>query len=74
LAKVAPGQLLALVSDDLEARSGAIGYLDAAMLHQGSVYSATAPFITIAMLLGDPRTAVPVADSWAGPCRAWESA
>lgn len=59
----APGQLLALVSDDLEARSGAVGYLDAAMLHQGSVYSATAPFITIvAMLLGDPRTAVPVAD------------
>ena len=58
----APGQLLALVSDDPEARSGAVGYLDAAMLHQGSLYSATAPFITIvAMLIGDPRTAVTVA-------------
>lgn len=59
----APRQLLALVGDDPEARSGAVGYLDTAMLHQGSVYSATAPFIRIvAMLLGDPRTTVPVAD------------
>jgi hypothetical protein len=59
----APGQLLALAGDDPEARSGAVGYLDAAMLHQGSVYSATAPFIKIvAMLLAYPRTAVPVAD------------
>ena len=59
----APGHLLALIGDDTEARSGAVGYLDAAMLHQGSVYSATAPFITIvATLLGDPGTAVPVAD------------
>ena len=59
----APGQLLALAGDDPEARSGAVGYLDAAVLHQGSVYSATAPVIKIvAMLLADPRTAVPVAD------------
>jgi hypothetical protein len=59
----APGQLLALVGDDPEARSRAVGYLDAAILHQGSLCSATAPFITIvAMLIGDPRTAVPVAD------------
>jgi hypothetical protein len=59
----APEQLLALVGDDLEARSGAVGYLDAAMLHQGSVYSGTAPFIRIvAMLAGDSRTALPVAD------------
>ena len=59
----APGQLLALVGDDPEARSDAVGYLDAAMLHQGSVYSATEPFIRIvATLLADPRTAVPVAD------------
>lgn len=58
----APGQLLALAGDDPEARSAAVGYLDAAMLHQGSVYSATAPFIKIvAMLLADPRTAAPVA-------------
>jgi hypothetical protein len=33
------------------------------MLHQGSVYSGTAPFIRIvAMLLGNPRTVAPVAD------------
>ncbi|HET9971726.1 MAG TPA: hypothetical protein VFQ68_26060 [Streptosporangiaceae bacterium] len=59
----APGQLLALAGDDPEGRSGAVGYLDAAMLHQGSVFSATAPFIKIAaMLLAGPGTAVPVAD------------
>jgi hypothetical protein len=41
----------------------AVGYLDAAMLHPGGVFSATAPFIKIvAMLLADPGTAVPVAD------------
>jgi hypothetical protein len=59
----APRQLLALVGDDPQARSRAVGYLDAAMLHQGSVYSATAPFIRlVAGLVADPRTAVPVAD------------
>jgi hypothetical protein len=59
----APEQLLALVGDDLEARSRAVAYLDAAMLHQGTVYSATAPFIKIvAGLVADPRTAAPVAD------------
>lgn len=59
----APGQLQALVGDDPRARSRAVGYLDAAMLHQGSVGSATAPFIRIvAGLVADPRTAVPVAD------------
>lgn len=59
----APGQLLVLAGEDLEARNGAVGYLDAAMLHQGNVYSGTAQFIRIvAMLLGDPRTVAPVAD------------
>lgn len=59
----APGQLQALVGDDPRARSRAVGYLDAAMLHQGSVYSATAPFIRIvAGLVADPRTATSVAD------------
>jgi hypothetical protein len=59
----APARLLALVGDDPRARADAVGYLDAAMLHQGSVYSATGPFVRIvAGLLGDPRTAVPVAD------------
>lgn len=59
----APRQLLALVSDDAQAQSRAVGYLDAAMLHQGSVYSATAPFVRlVAGLVTDPRTAVPVAD------------
>jgi hypothetical protein len=58
----APGQLLALGGDDPQARGQAVGYLDAAMLHQGSVCSATGPFMRIvAGLLADPRTAVPVA-------------
>lgn len=59
----APAQVFALVGDDPEARSDAVGYLDAAMLHQGSVYSATGPFVRIvAGLLADPRTDVSVAD------------
>jgi hypothetical protein len=54
----APRQLLALAGDDPQARSRAVGYLDAAMLHQGSVYSATAPFIrVVAGLVTDPGTA-----------------
>ncbi|MFB9830643.1 HEAT repeat domain-containing protein [Actinoallomurus acaciae] len=59
----APARLLALVGDDPEARSDAVEYLDAAMLHQGSVCSATGPFVRIvAGLLADPRTDVSVAD------------
>lgn len=59
----APGQLLALVGDDPETRGRTVGYLDAAMLHQGTICSATAPFIKIvAGLVTDPRSAVPVAD------------
>jgi len=59
----APRHLHALVGDDSQSKSRAVGYLDAAMLHQGSVFSATAPFIGIvAMLLGDPRTDVSVED------------
>jgi hypothetical protein len=59
----APGQLLALIGDDSQAQSRAVGYLDAAMLHQGSVFSATAPFIRlVAAVLADPATAVTVED------------
>lgn len=59
----APRQLLALVADDPEAQSAAVGYLDAAMLHQGSVYSATGPFIRfVAATLADPATDVVVED------------
>ncbi|SDI96326.1 hypothetical protein SAMN05421869_10839 [Nonomuraea jiangxiensis] len=55
----APFHLLALVvGEDAGARGAAVGYLDAAMLHQGSVYSASGPFIRIvAGLLADHRTA-----------------
>ncbi|NRQ36837.1 hypothetical protein HII36_34110 [Nonomuraea sp. NN258] len=53
----APGQVLALVGDDPRAQSDAVGYLDAAMLHQGSVYSATGPFVRfVARALADPAT------------------
>ncbi|MGW2939570.1 hypothetical protein ACWDA7_49655 [Streptomyces sp. NPDC001156] len=59
----APGQLLALIGDDSQAQSRAVGYLDAAMLHQGSVFSATGPFIRlVAAVLADPATAVVVDD------------
>lgn len=67
----APGQLLALVGDDPDAQSDAVGYLDAAMLHQGSVFSATGPFVRfVAAALADPATDTVVADvlPWdAGP-------
>jgi hypothetical protein len=59
----APEQLLALVGDDPEAQSAAVGYLDGAMLHQGSVCSATGPFIRfVAAALADPATDVVVED------------
>jgi len=67
----APAQILALVGDDPRAQSDAVGYLDAAMLHQGSVYSATGPFVSlVAAVLNDPATDVAVEDvlPWdAGP-------
>src|SRR6266536_1870914 len=58
-----PFHLLALVGDDASARSEAVGYLDAAILHQGTPCSATAPAArVVARLLSDPRTAELVED------------
>lgn len=57
----APFHLLALLGDDSQARSAAVGYLDSAVLHQGTIYSATAPVArVVAAMLDDPRTAEPV--------------
>jgi hypothetical protein len=57
----APFQLLALLSEDIEARSGAVAYLDVAILHQGTVYPATGPVArVVAAMLDDPRTTAPV--------------
>ncbi|WP_330256617.1 hypothetical protein OG874_19865 [Nocardia sp. NBC_00565] len=59
----APAHLRALIDGDAEACADAVGYLDAALLHQGSVYSATAPFVAIvAELLPRPHTAMTVED------------
>jgi hypothetical protein len=58
-----PFHLLALVGDDAAARSQAMGHLDAAILHQGTPCSATAPAArVVARLLSDPRTAELVED------------
>lgn len=57
----APFQLLALLSGDLETRSAAAGYLDVAILHQGSICPATGPVaLVVAAMLDDPRTLEPV--------------
>ncbi|MFX0580720.1 HEAT repeat domain-containing protein [Nocardia nepalensis] len=59
----APAHLRALIDGDAEACVDAVGYLDAALLHQGSVYSATAPFVAIvAQLLSRPHTAMTIED------------
>ncbi|MFD4671240.1 HEAT repeat domain-containing protein [Lentzea sp. NPDC058450] len=56
----APRPLLDLLSEDEEACGNALGYLDAAVLHQGSVYSSTAPAAEyVASILGDPRVSLP---------------
>lgn len=55
----APDALLALLSEDPESCGAALGYLDAAVLHQGSIYPVTAPAARfIAGILGDERTLV----------------
>ncbi|GAA4609100.1 hypothetical protein BJY16_007163 [Actinoplanes octamycinicus] len=71
-----PGRLLHLLSEDPERCGDALAYLHSAVLHQGSVYSATAPAAEfVAAILADPRTSVRCAsalpwDSRSRPVRA----
>lgn len=56
----APEQLLNLLSENAEACGNALAYLDAAVLHQYTVYSSTAPAVRfVAAILDDPRVLVP---------------
>ncbi|MER7132810.1 hypothetical protein [Streptosporangium saharense] len=53
-----PGHLEALVGDDDRAREEAVDHLWAAVIHQGTPWSATPPAaLVVAGLLSDPRTA-----------------
>jgi hypothetical protein len=55
----APGELARLLGEDAESCGAALAYLDAAILHQGSIYSATAPAaVFVAGILDHPRTLV----------------
>lgn len=56
-----PAQLVALLDAGQGVRSRALDHLDHAVLHQCTLYSATAPAaLYVAGILTDPRTAVPV--------------
>jgi hypothetical protein len=55
----APYALLDLLSEDPEKCGSSLGYLDAAVLHQGTFYPVTAPAaLFVAGILDDPRTMV----------------
>ncbi|MEV6813131.1 hypothetical protein [Micromonospora sp. NPDC051296] len=55
-----PDQLMLLLSGDAALCGEALAYLDGAVLHQGTIYSATAPAaLFVAGILDDPRTLVP---------------
>lgn len=54
-----PQALLALLSEDADLCADVLGYLDSAVLHQGSLYPATAPAaVFVAGILDDPRTMI----------------
>src|SRR6185369_6159935 len=54
-----PARLLRLLSQAPEAAGAALAELDAFVLHQGTIYSCTAPAATfVAAILADPRTAI----------------
>ncbi|WP_319463342.1 hypothetical protein [Micromonospora sp. RTP1Z1] len=54
-----PVQLVRLLSEDAALCGEVLAYLDAAVLHQGTIYSATAPAaLFVAGILDDPRTLV----------------
>lgn len=53
----APAELARLLSEDAALCGEALAYLDAAVLHQGTIYSVTAPIaLFVAGILDDPRT------------------
>ncbi|MEU7697073.1 HEAT repeat domain-containing protein [Streptomyces sp. NPDC039028] len=56
-AKDTPLRLLQLLDEDPDVQAGALGLLDMSVLHQESLYSATAPAaLYVAAVLSDPRT------------------
>lgn len=56
-----PVQLKNLLSDDADARETALEYFVGAVLHQETIYSATAPAaVAVSRLVADPRTLTPV--------------
>jgi hypothetical protein len=58
-----PGHLRALLSDDVTARDDAVDHLFGSVLHQGTIYPATAPAaLAVASYLPDERTAATGAD------------
>ncbi|HEX5119043.1 MAG TPA: hypothetical protein VFW65_27970 [Pseudonocardiaceae bacterium] len=63
-AEDAPQILLALLSEDPDRCGDALGYLSSAVLHQGSLYPATAPSaLFVAGILDDPRTMITCASA-----------
>ena len=62
----APENLAGLRSEDPGERASALGYLNGAILHQGTVYPATPPAaLYVAALLSDPAVDRPVHDPFA---------
>jgi hypothetical protein len=56
---VVPEHLEALLSGDPDACAGGVGFLEASLLHQQTIYPATAPALEFtAAVLGDPRVSV----------------
>ncbi|MFG2840772.1 hypothetical protein ACGFYE_37865 [Streptomyces zaomyceticus] len=56
-ARDTPVRLVQLLNEDPEVQAGALGMLDMSVLHQESLYSATAPAaLYVAGVLNDPRT------------------
>ncbi|WP_431871774.1 hypothetical protein [Nocardiopsis eucommiae] len=59
----APEFLAGLLSEQEEVRERALGYLNSAILHQGTVYPATPPVaLFVAGVLGEPAVDLPVGD------------
>ncbi|MEU3018197.1 hypothetical protein ABZ635_12470 [Nocardiopsis sp. NPDC007018] len=66
-ASEAPEFLAGLLSEREEERERALGYLNSAILHQGTIYPATPPVaLFVAGLLTDPRAQAPVCDPFGG--------